>query len=109
MSELSHQHAGSGISRRSWIVEGLCALAAFAAVASAGLPLAARAQATAWPERAITLIQPYAPGTATDASSRFIAQKIGERWKVPLVMDSSPWRRSVWVWYLRWLGGVGSG
>lgn len=87
MSELSHQHAGSGISRRSWIVEGLCALAAFAAVASAGLPLAARAQATAWPERAITLIQPYAPGTATDASSRFIAQKIGERWKVPLVMD----------------------
>ena len=84
MSELSHQRAGSGISRRSWIVEGLCALAA---VASAGLPLAARAQATAWPERAITLIQPYAPGTATDASSRFIAQKIGERWKVPLVMD----------------------
>ena len=40
-----------------------------------------------WPERPITLIQPYGPGTATDASSRFIAQKIGEAWKVPLVMD----------------------
>jgi len=41
----------------------------------------------AWPERAITLIQPYAPGTATDASSRYIAQQISEKWKVPLVMD----------------------
>ena len=41
----------------------------------------------AWPERTITLIQPYAPGTATDASSRFIAQRLSEKWKVPLVMD----------------------
>lgn len=40
-----------------------------------------------WPDRTITLIQPYAPGTATDASSRFIAQRLSEKWKVPLVMD----------------------
>jgi tripartite-type tricarboxylate transporter receptor subunit TctC len=40
-----------------------------------------------WPDRTITFIQPYAPGTATDASSRYIAQQISERWKVPLVMD----------------------
>ena len=41
----------------------------------------------AWPERSITLIQPYAPGTATDASSRHISQRLSEKWRVPLVMD----------------------
>ena len=42
---------------------------------------------TPWPDRAITLIQPYAPGTATDGSARYIASQISEKWKVPLVMD----------------------
>ena len=42
---------------------------------------------TPWPDRAITLIQPYAPGTATDGSARYIANQISEKWKVPLVMD----------------------
>src|SRR6478735_7449836 len=49
--------------------------------------ITATAADEAWPERTITLIQPYAPGTATDASSRYIAQQISEKWKVPLVMD----------------------
>lgn len=40
-----------------------------------------------WPERTITFVQPYGPGTATDASSRYIAQRLTERWKVPTVMD----------------------
>jgi len=71
--------------RRSLIVSGLCGLAS---LWGGALPLHAHAQpAATWPEHTITLIQPYAPGTATDASSRFIAQKISERWKVPLVMD----------------------
>ncbi|MGV3570648.1 MAG: Bug family tripartite tricarboxylate transporter substrate binding protein [Ramlibacter sp.] len=43
--------------------------------------------AAEWPERTITFIQPYGPGTATDASSRYIAQQISEKWKVPLVME----------------------
>lgn len=61
---------------------------AVAALVAACTVLAGPAQAQdAWPERSITLIQPYAPGTATDASSRFIAQRLGEKWKVPLVMD----------------------
>lgn len=71
--------------RRSIILAGLGALAA---LAGGGFAPGALAQAaTPWPERAITLIQPYAPGTATDASSRFIAQKLSDKWKVPLVMD----------------------
>ncbi len=61
---------------------------ALAALVAACTVLAGAAQAQdAWPERSITLIQPYAPGTATDASSRFIAQRLSEKWKVPLVMD----------------------
>jgi tripartite-type tricarboxylate transporter receptor subunit TctC len=55
--------------------------------AGAALPGLSTAADATWPDRAITLIQPYAPGTATDASSRFIAQRISEKWKVPLVMD----------------------
>lgn len=43
--------------------------------------------AAEWPERAITFVQPYGPGTATDASSRYIAQRLTERWKVPTVME----------------------
>jgi tripartite-type tricarboxylate transporter receptor subunit TctC len=62
--------------------------AALVACASGAVGAArSQGQAANWPDHAITLIQPYAPGTATDASSRFIAQRIGERWKVALVMD----------------------
>lgn len=43
--------------------------------------------AAEWPGRAITFVQPYGPGTATDASSRYIAQRLTERWKVPTVME----------------------
>lgn len=43
--------------------------------------------AAEWPERPITFVQPYGPGTATDASSRYIAQRLTERWKVPTVME----------------------
>lgn len=41
----------------------------------------------AWPARAITWIQPYAPGTATDSSARYVAQQLGEKWNVAIVMD----------------------
>lgn len=43
--------------------------------------------AAEWPERTVTFVQPYGPGTATDASSRYIAQQLSERWKQPMVMD----------------------
>ena len=65
-------------SRRRAVLKALAALAL-----PAGLP----ARAAQWPERSITFVQPYAPGTATDASSRYIAQQLSERWKVPTVME----------------------
>lgn len=65
-------------SRRRTVLKALAALAL-----PAGLP----AHAAQWPERSITFVQPYAPGTATDASSRYIAQQLSERWKVATVME----------------------
>jgi len=65
-------------SRRRAVLKALAALAL-----PAGLP----AHAAQWPERSITFVQPYAPGTATDASSRYIAQQLSERWKVATVME----------------------
>lgn len=61
-------------SRRRAVLQALAALA---------LPAGLTVRAAQWPERSITFVQPYAPGTATDASSRYIAQQISERWKVP--------------------------
>lgn len=63
---------------RRHVLKALGALAAMQALPS----LAAE-----WPGRAITFVQPYGPGTATDASSRYIAQRLTERWKVPTVME----------------------
>jgi tripartite-type tricarboxylate transporter receptor subunit TctC len=57
------------------------------ALAGAMPTVSAQTAESKWPERTILLIQPYAPGTATDASSRYIANQISEKWKVPLVMD----------------------
>lgn len=63
---------------RRRVVLGLGALAA---------PLSLPALAEDWPTRGLTFVQPYGPGTATDASSRYLTQRLGERWKVPMVME----------------------
>lgn len=57
------------------------------ALTAAGAVAALPVRAAEWPERAVTFVQPYAPGTATDASSRYIANQLSERWKQPMVMD----------------------
>jgi tripartite-type tricarboxylate transporter receptor subunit TctC len=63
-------------------------LIASAALALAVLP-AAHAQAQAdWPNRPVTLLQPYAPGTNLDAITRYLAEKLNAQWKVPVVVDN---------------------
>lgn len=70
--------AGPGLRRRRLLQ------AAFATACMAkGLP----AFAADWPERAVTFVQPYGPGTATDASSRYITAQLAERWGQGMVMD----------------------
>ena len=56
----------------------------FAAVA---IPMAGRAQA-AYPERAIKLIVPFAPGTALDLVGRLAAAGVSEELKVPVLIEN---------------------
>lgn len=46
----------------------------------------ASAQAPAYPTKPVNLIVPYAPGGISDGAARAIAQKLGEKWKQPVLV-----------------------
>ena len=48
------------------------------------LPALAHAE---WPERALRFLEPYAPGTALDAQVRHIANELGPKLNVPIVVE----------------------
>ncbi|MBS7791020.1 tripartite tricarboxylate transporter substrate binding protein [Roseococcus sp. SDR] len=50
------------------------------------LPPAARA----WPDRAVTIIIPFAPGNAADVITRLLAPVLSERWGQPVVVQNLP-------------------
>ena len=62
------------------VVAGWCALAALAAA-----PAFAQ-----FPERAVTLVVPFAPGDETDTSARLIAAKLTERWGRAVLVENKP-------------------
>ncbi len=66
--------------------------AAMALAVSAGLLVAASAAAQAqnFPNHVVRLIVPFPPGGATDTLARFIAEKLSERWKQPVVIENKP-------------------
>jgi tripartite-type tricarboxylate transporter receptor subunit TctC len=63
--------------------------AAVFALVSAGLVSAASAQ-TAYPNRTITLVLPFAAGSGTDTTTRIISQHLGVALGVGIVIDNKP-------------------
>lgn len=54
------------------------------------LPLAWAAGAQAWPERAVRIVVPYAPGGPTDLLARALAAALTERWRPGVVVENRP-------------------
>lgn len=52
------------------------------------LPLAAIAQVTDFPNKAIRIVVPFPPGGATDAAARLVATKMSEKWGQPVLVDN---------------------
>jgi putative tricarboxylic transport membrane protein len=74
-----HDREGFLMQRRHFLVVALAILAASADGA---------AWAQAWPERSVRLILPYAPGGATDAIGRPWADKLGQAFGQPFVVEN---------------------
>src|SRR5258708_14784867 len=51
---------------------------------------AAQAERAAFPSRAVKIIVPFPPGGPTDVNIRIIAQRMGEDWKQPVVVENRP-------------------
>src|SRR5258705_7162685 len=50
----------------------------------------AQTLAETWPQRAVRLIVPNSPGTATDVTARFFAERLSARWARPVVVENRP-------------------
>src|SRR5256886_9038183 len=77
-----------GWNRMISLTQRLRAAAVFALV-SAGLVSAAAAQ-TAYPNRTITLVLPFAAGSGTDTTTRIISQHLAAALGVGIVVDNKP-------------------
>ena len=65
--------------RRRLLAAGLLGIAAHPLSALANDP---------WPAKPVRLIVPFPPGGPVDSTARIFSQKLGEMWKVPVVIDN---------------------
>src|SRR5436853_1542980 len=52
--------------------------------------LASAANAQPFPNRPVTLIVPFSPGTGIDILARVVAPKLGDKWGQPVVVENKP-------------------
>ena len=55
-----------------------------------GLATATAAAAETWPQRMVRVFVPVGAGSATDTAARIYADRLGERWKQPVVVENRP-------------------
>jgi tripartite-type tricarboxylate transporter receptor subunit TctC len=67
----------------------------FVAMACVFAALAGTPALAQFPERAVTLVVPFAPGDGTDTSARLIATKLTERWGRAVFVENKPGNRGV--------------
>ena len=63
-------------------------VAAFVAVLASLSAIPAATQGPVYPAKPIRLIVPFPPGAGTDTIARFVAQKLGDALKTPIVVDN---------------------
>lgn len=68
------------LTRRTTFGSGLAALAT--------LPLVTSAKAEAWPAKPLTIVVPYAAGSATDTLTRLMAEQLAPKLGQPVIVDN---------------------
>jgi tripartite-type tricarboxylate transporter receptor subunit TctC len=61
----------------------------FASVLALGL-LSPAVQAQDYPNRPVRIIVPQSPGAGTDVTTRWIAERLSQEWKVQVIVDNKP-------------------
>ncbi|HWL27982.1 MAG TPA: tripartite tricarboxylate transporter substrate binding protein [Burkholderiaceae bacterium] len=79
-------HHLSHLRRRLLSAGGYVAVAALA-VATFAAPVQAD---SSYPNKPITIVVPYSPGSASDTTARIISEKLGPRLNVPVVVENKP-------------------
>jgi len=69
---------------RRWLLAGGAAMIG----ATTAPALRAGAQPIAWPTRPVRLVVGFTPGSATDVTARIFAQRLGEAWGQPVVVEN---------------------
>src|SRR6266850_607164 len=64
----------------------------FGAVAllAAGSATFAQTDAASYPSQRVTIVVPFSAGSNTDGQARIIADKLGELWKQPVIVENRP-------------------
>lgn len=62
----------------------------FAALAASLATVALPAAAQDYPSRPVRIIVPQSPGAGTDITTRFIAERLAQDWKVQVIVDNKP-------------------